>query len=166
MRLLRCDDCGYVRLARAAEVKSIHELVRGTICDVYPLYYPQAVVNWFCQLHDEEAIAADIAKGTVYVLVAGGSVVATGTLDGNHIVRVFVSSDRRGGGMGSRMLSHLEAAAAKKYELAVLESSLPAVLFYEHRGYETVSHEELQIDSRGDTSRAVLVYEVMQKALR
>lgn len=166
MRLLRCDDRGYVRLAQVPEVKSIHDLVQRTIRDVYPLYYPRAVVDWFCQLHDEDAIAADVAKGTVYVLVAGGSVVATGTLDGNRIARVFVSLDRRDGGVGSRVLDHLEAVAFQSYELVVLESSLPAVLFYEHRGYETVSHEEWQIDSLGDTPRVILVYEVMQKALR
>lgn len=58
-------------------MESIHELVRGALCDVYPLCYPQAAVDWFCQLHDEEAIAADVAKDTVHVLVAGDSVVAT-----------------------------------------------------------------------------------------
>lgn len=55
----------------------------------------------------------------------------------------------------------LEKKISKTYNTAVLETSLPAVCFYEHRGYKTVGHGiyELKNDVK-------LVYEVMEKKLK
>ena len=72
------------------DAESVHKLVQETIRTVYSDYYEPAIVDGFCRLHNLDAIASDIELGKVLVLESGGCVVATGTLDGEHITRVFV----------------------------------------------------------------------------
>ena len=64
-------------------------------------------------------------------------------------------------GFGSYIMDCLEMEISKKFDVAVLDASLPAVFLYEHRGYKTVGHGiyELENDVK-------LVYEVMEKKLK
>lgn len=68
-------------------------MVQNTINDIYPLYYPQGVVEFFCGLHSKENIATDIENGFVRVLLSGDCLVGTGSCKENHISRLFVASD-------------------------------------------------------------------------
>ena len=64
-------------------------------------------------------------------------------------------------GFGSYIMDCLEMEISKKFDVAVLDASLPAVFLYAHRGYKTVGHGiyELENDVK-------LVYEVMEKKLK
>lgn len=155
-----------LRRADAADAQRVFDLVQETIREVYPLYYPEAVVRFFSELHCLAAVSADIDEGCVVVAEADGAIVGTGTLDGSHVTRVFVSPVSQGRGVGTLLLGELEAQAATVSGTTVLDSSLPAARFYEHRGYAVRSHEEYEV--RGDDGgvEAVLVYAVMEKPLR
>ena len=67
----------------------IFELVQNTIRTIYPKYYPQEVVTFFCELHSRAAICEDIQKGYVGILVEGRQIVGTGSCQDEHITRVL-----------------------------------------------------------------------------
>ena len=89
----------------------------------------------------------------------------TGTLDGNHITRVFVLPERQGKGYGTRIMDELEAKAAASHATAVLDASIPARTLYLHRGYEITGTETWEIEPHDGSPAAKLVYEVMEKTL-
>ncbi len=75
--------------ASPENLQDIYNVVQQTIKTVYPGYYPAAVVDFFCGLHNADAIRKDIESGFVGVLRADGQIVATGCFRGNHITRVY-----------------------------------------------------------------------------
>ena len=80
-------------IAKKENIEQIYQLVQNTINAIYPLYYPQGVVEFFCGLHSKENIATDIENGFVRVLLSGDCLVGTGSCKENHISRLFVASD-------------------------------------------------------------------------
>ncbi|MGN0072770.1 MAG: GNAT family N-acetyltransferase [Coriobacteriales bacterium] len=155
-----------LRTASPDDVQQVFDLVQETIREVYPLYYPAAVVRFFSGLHSLEAVSADIAGGAVLVLEDGGAIAGTGTLAGNHVTRVFVRPGSQGCGIGTALLGALEAKAAEAgFESVVLDSSLPAARFYGRRGYAVTAHEEHRVMGSDGQLEAILVYAVMEKGL-
>lgn len=138
----------------------ILDVLHTTIQTVYPKYYPNEVVDFFCRHHSREHITEGIASGNMGVLTDNGTIVGTGCFDENHITGVYVLPSCQGKGFGSFILDLLEAEIRRKFEKAVLDASLPAVCLYEHRGYRTTGHGvyKLENDVR-------LVYEIMEKKL-
>lgn len=136
----------------------IYNLVQQTIKAIYPKYYPQEVVDFFCELHSLENIRKDIEKQTVYALYDNDVLVGTGCLSDNHITRVYVLPDQQGKGYGTYIIKQLESEIKKKYDTAVLDASLPAVMLYEKLGYKTVNHNKYPLKND-----VVLIYEVMDK---
>ena len=76
--------------AMANDTGRIVSLVHHTIMTVYPQYYPEKVVDFFCGLHCEKNIRRDVEKGNVGVVYSGERLAGTGSFDGNHITRVYV----------------------------------------------------------------------------
>ena len=140
---------------------AIYNVLHTTIKAVYAKYYPKEVVEFFCQHHSKEHILDGIASGNMGVLVSDNVIAGTGCFDGNHITGLYVLPSFQKQGFGSYIMNCLETEIFKKYDVAVLDASLPAVCLYEHRGYKTVGHGiyELENDVK-------LVYEIMEKRLR
>ena len=140
---------------------AIHNVLHTAIRTVYPKYYPQEVADFFCRHHSKAHILDGIASGNMGVLLEGGAVIGTGCFDGNHITGVYVLPACQNKGCGSQIMDCLEAGIAKMHDTAVLDASLPAVRFYEHRGYKTAGQgiDELENDVK-------LVYEIMEKKFR
>lgn len=147
--------------ATSSMADAIYHVLHTTIETVYPKYYPKEVAEFFCQHHSKEHILDGIASGTMGVLVDGDVVAGTGCFDSNHITGVYVLPSYQKQGCGLHIMDCLEAEIAKKHEKAILDASLPAACFYEHRGYQTVGHGiyELEHDVK-------LVYEIMEKKLK
>ncbi len=139
----------------------IYHVLHTTINMVYPKYYPIAVAEFFCRHHSKEHILEGIASGNMGILLDGDVIAGTGCFDGNHITGVYVLPEYQKQGCGSKIMDVLEAEIVKKYQEAILDASLPAACFYEHRGYRTIGHGiyELENDVK-------LVYEIMEKPLR
>lgn len=145
-------------IAKKENIEQIYQLIQNTINAVYPLYYPHGVVEFFCELHSRENIAADIENGFVRVLFLDDCLVGTGSCNQNHISRLFVVSDFQKKGYGSYIMKCLEKEISLNNNIIYLDASLAAACFYEHRGYKTFKHEELFVNGN-----AKLVYEVMEK---
>ena len=142
-------------------VNEIYNVLHTAIKTVYPKYYPKEVVDFFCKHHSKEHILEGIASGNMGVLAYNNVLVGTGCFDGSHITGVYVLPAYQKQGFGSYIMDCLEMEISKKFDVAVLDASLPAVFLYEHRGYKTVGHGiyELENDVK-------LVYEVMEKKLK
>ena len=146
------------RKAAAGEAETVFDLVQQTIAGIYPHYYTKAVVDFFVALHSLESIAGDIGDGKIRVLTADGEIIGTGSREKNHITRVYVLPEHEGKGYGSAIMDRLEEEIFSEYDSCDLDASLPAALFYEHRGYRTAEHRKHDIGG-GEA----LVYEIMRK---
>lgn len=147
-------------IAKKENTDQVYQLVQKTIKTIYPKYYPQGVVEFFCKLHSKENIAADIDTGFVRVLFVDNCLIGTGSCVENHISRLFVVPDLQGNGYGSYIMQCLEKEMSISNDAVYLDASLAATRFYEHKGYKTIRHEELLADNN-----TTLVYEIMEKHL-
>ena len=136
----------------------IYNVLHTVIKTIYPKYYPKEVVDFFCRHHSKEHILEGVASGNLGVRLDGNGIVGTGCFERNHITGVYVLPSYQKQGCGSQIMNYLETEIAKKYEAAVLEASLPAVCFYENRGYQTVGHGMIELEHD-----VKLVYERMEK---
>lgn len=148
-------------LATENNVVEITRLVQQIIMEVYPKYYPKEVVEFFVNLHNEEAIREDILKERVWVLIVNGRVIGTSSYEKNYIKRVYVALDYQGNGYGTLLMQKLEERIRITYDKAILDASLPACIFYEHRGYRTVKHKRNPVNNE-----VVLVYDIMEKEVK
>lgn len=155
----RFSEMQYIK-ATADNIEIIYEIVQETIKTIYPNYYPDTVVDFFCELHNKANIKKDIEKGSLGILSVNGVIVGTGCCDANHITRLFVLPEYQGKGYGSFIMNCLEKEISEKYKTAILDASLSASKLYEKRGYKTVEHCTLNCDNN-----RVLVYEIMEKPL-
>lgn len=146
------------RKAVKKDTREIMELVHKTVLKIYPKYYPGEVVDFFCMYHSKERIQADIQSGNVWLLLCDGRCVGTGSLDGNHITRVYVLPEFQRKGYGSRIMCELEKQIHRDCDSVVVDASLPACCLYEKLGYSTVRHERMTL-----MNGVILVYEVMEK---
>lgn len=144
--------------AKKENAEMIYKLVQNTIKTIYPKYYPQSVVDFFCRLHSKENIAADIKENLVILLIDDNLLVGTGCCKGNHITRLFVTPDLQGKGYGSYIMDYLEKEVAVYNDTICLDASLAALCFYENKGYKTVRHKKILLDNG-----TFLVYEIMEK---
>lgn len=146
------------RKATIEDAQNVYDIVLSTKSAIYPHFYTQAVVNFFGRLHSLENIEKDIKEGRIDILCVNGTMVGTGSRTGNHITRVYVLPEYERNGYGSVIMDHLENDIFSEYDTCMLDASLPAALFYEHRGYTTVEHRTHDIGN-GE----VMIYEIMRK---
>ena len=146
------------RKAVAREAQIVYNIVQGTKTEIYPHFYTQAVVDFFGRLHSIDNIEKDIKDSRIDILSVDGKIIGTGSRTDNHITRVYVLPEYEGKGYGSVIMEHLESDIFSEHEECVLDASLPATMFYEHRGYRTVEHKKHDI---GDGE--VMIYEIMRK---
>lgn len=149
----------YIR-ASVEQEEVVYHLVQDTITAIYPKYYPQEVVDFFCQHHCRERICEDIKDGCVGVLWKDNHIIGTGCYKENHITRVYVKPGFQGKGYGTFIMQKLENEMALHHKKIYLDASLPACHFYENQGYKTVRHEKYNVENG-----IVLVYEIMEKTV-
>lgn len=148
------------KLATKENVQDVYNIVQHTIKTIYPKYYPAEVVDFFCELHNKDAIAKDIENGCVKILEVDDKMIATGCFVENHITRVYVLPEYQKKGYGTYIIKNMEAEIGKKYDKVNLDASLPAAALYEKLGFTTVKHEKYPVENG-----VVLVYEIMEKEL-
>lgn len=141
-------------------LNEVSEVIMMAVRAEYPKYYPEEVLRFFRRHHSTANIEAAIATGSLRVVMEAGRIIATGRVNGGHISGVYVRPERQRSGCGSWLMDRLEAEAAKEGDTVRLESSLPAVCWYEHRGYRTDHHDSVLLEHG-----VRLVYDVMEKQL-
>lgn len=155
-----------LRRATAEDAPDVYRLVQTTIRACYADCYTPSVMEGFCRYHNLESIAADIAEGKVHVLTDDNRIVATATLDGSYIGRVYVLPEEQGKGLGTLLMDAMEELAAKAGSAtATLDSSTPGKSLYVHRGYVVVGTETWEIEPFDGLPSDQLVYEIMEKQL-
>jgi GNAT superfamily N-acetyltransferase len=146
-------------IAQPSDLDTVRMIVETTINQIYPLYYPRDVVQFFLEYHAPDRILIDIDAGNVYLfLIDSAIVVGTGTIYGNEIKRVFVLPEYQGRGYGSVIMQQLEGIVFRTYRTVKLDSSLPAFGMYLKRGYKP--HAWRRVVTPGGQ---VLCYHEMEK---
>ena len=146
------------RKATSDEAEKICYIVRHTKDVIYPDYYTRAVVEYVDRYYTLEIIKSDIEQERTRVLIKDGEIIATGSRADNHIMRVYVLPEYQEQGFGSKIMDELEKEIFASFDDCELESSLPACIFYENRGYKTMKHIKEDI---GDGK--CMIYELMRK---
>ena len=141
--------------------KQIAAIVRETIQNVYPHYYPSGAVQFFLDLHSEAGIEEAMSSEEIYLAMAQGNVVGTGSIRKNEICRLFILPEYQGNGYGSRLMDLLEARVFENYPVAHVDASFPAESMYLKRGYRIISYEKIETEN-GD----FLCYHIMEKQKR
>lgn len=147
-------------LAKKDDAKAIYELVQTTVKEIYPKYYLPEIIDMFCEYHNMNKILEDIEALRTYILVEDGKLIATGSIQDNHINRVYVLPGYQGAGNGSFIMEKLEKIISEKYETASIDASLPACRLYEKLGYKTAEHGIWEC-----ANGVIQVYEIMEKKL-
>jgi GNAT superfamily N-acetyltransferase len=130
-------------VAQPSDLETVRRIVETTIKQIYPLYYPGGVVQFFLDHHAPDRILADIEAGCVYLFEIDSVIVGTGSIHGNDIARVFVLPEYQGNGYGSMIMNQLEKIVLSTYPLVRLDSSLPAYGLYLRRGYTPRSWQKI-----------------------
>ncbi len=150
-----------IRKADTADADVIYSLVQDTINHAYGKYYNADELQFFIDWHSKDAVINDINKGEVYVLTEGAVVLATCTVDGSHIARLFVDKAHMRRGCGSFILQFIEKQLLEEYGYCLLDTSIPAKEFYLKRGYCVTDKQEVEIKDG-----VFMQYEVMKKTKR
>jgi GNAT superfamily N-acetyltransferase len=128
-----------LRQFRAEDLAAVTALVRRTIDLSYAGIYPPLAIAHFHEHHTDEEITSNAEQGYTVVAERNGRIVATGTLVGDDVRRVYVEQAWQGRGLGRAIMEELEGRAAEQgAEEVQVYASLPAKPFYEQLGYVVV----------------------------
>ncbi|MCI9597066.1 MAG: GNAT family N-acetyltransferase [Firmicutes bacterium] len=147
-----------IKLEPAASAALVETIVKETIKAIYPHYYPAGAVEFFLDLHAEKQIKEALLKEEIYLAVAQGVTVATGSVRRNEICRLFVLPEHQNKGYGSQLMDLLEEKIFENHETVHVDASFPAEAMYLKRGYSFVSYERIETEN-GD----FLCYHIMEK---
>lgn len=150
-----------IRRARQEEYLKICNIVEETISNIYPKYYPDAVVKFFLEHHSEDKLKEAFKKEIILVAEENNQLVATGALEGNNIKRIFVLPPYQGRGIGKELINTLENLVLEEgYATAIIDSSIPAFGLYFKLSYQVKEYNTINVDNG-----QVLSYHVMSKNL-
>ncbi len=141
------DEAAVLRDFREEDLDEVRRLVVLTIDAKYPAVYPPRAVDYFKQFHSEDRIMNDAEQGLTVVLELDGRIVATGTVVGNNIRRVFVLPEYQGRGLGKQVMTRLERhALAEGVESVELDVSLVSKRFYDRLGYRLAKRDYVPLE--------------------
>lgn len=129
-----------IRLANKEDFDAVRKIVRDTINEVYPKYYPSGAVQFFLDHHSDESIRSDILSEKVFLLADEGKIPGTVTVSENEIGRLFVLPDFQHRGYGKALLDFAEGKITRSHENAIIHASLPAKPIYLKRGYREIDY--------------------------
>lgn len=150
-----------IREFNLSDLDTVRKVIVDTIEACYPAAYCKEAVDFFKDHHRVKKLVKSAKKDYIVVLEMDGSIVGTGTLEGDEITRVFVLPEYQGLGLGKAIMETLEEKARSQGIKAVnIDASLVSLDFYHHLGYETTSVMYIPLEN-GQR----LDYEEMKKVL-
>lgn len=127
------------RQFRSDDLDLVKVLIDRTIDVSYAADYPERARAFFKAYHSLDNITSDARSGLTLVVEDGSAIVATVTLKGSSVLRMFVLPEHQGRGLGKELMMLLEAGAQRVGQLHLeLDSSLGARSFYEQLGFMVV----------------------------
>ncbi len=150
-----------IRLFRPDDLAELKELIYRAVDADTLSNYPPAGTAYHKQLHTPQRILRDVVNGHTVVMVDHKKIIATGTLVGSLIKRVFIDPAYQRQGLGKCIMAYLEKHALKNGKDSVcLDASKGARDFYLRLGFQVDQETFLPLD--GDIR---LVYYKMSKSL-
>ncbi|MGN1031148.1 MAG: GNAT family N-acetyltransferase [Butyricicoccaceae bacterium] len=146
-------------IAKSKHFDDVKRIVHRTIDETFHEYYSDSAVSFFQQQHNDEAIRLAISSGHVYLIRTNGMSIATASVRGNEIYRLFVLPEHQHQGYCSKILDFLEKTILREYDTVHLDSCAPAlkIALYESRGYQPIEHHRiLTLDGE------IIEYDVME----
>ena len=135
-----------VRLLKASEIDELFEMIKRSIEQVFPLYYPSQSITYVLEeLVNKSALENRMNKGRFYVAEDRGKIVGCGCIakhinnvDGDFcLLTFFVDPAIQGKGIGKAIVKACESdEMLKKAKRIEVPSSIPALPFYKRIGYE------------------------------
>jgi GNAT superfamily N-acetyltransferase len=130
-----------IRPFQPCDLESVYELVQHTVAISYRNDYSEKAIDMFRRYNSRKTILENADNGHTLVAVIDGAIVGTGTLEGAHIRRVFVSPQHQRRGIGKLIAAALEKKAlAENIEVIDLAAAIGSRTFWESRGF-TVEEE-------------------------
>jgi len=124
------------------DLEAVFALVARTIETSYAGVYERSAIDHFHEHHTRDEIRCAAEEGCTVLLEQDGRLLATGTLVGDHVDRVYVAPEHQGRGLGRRVMAALEARARRDGVRTLrLAASIPARVFYQRLEYRLVSEE-------------------------
>ena len=138
------------RKMRMDDVAAVHALVQGTITTSYKDAYSANAMEFFKRYHDVDNIVKEVHEGHCILAIYDGVTAGVGELLVNKIRMVFVEPSLQGLGIGRGLMMRLQDRARENgLDELHLESSVVAVGFYKHMGYEVVQKTYLDLEGGG-----------------
>jgi N-acetylglutamate synthase-like GNAT family acetyltransferase len=132
-----------IRRTTPADVPAISDLIQRTVRRSNARDYGAEVAELIAADYTPEKFARKMAERDLFVCLSGGRIVGTIGLGGDKLRSLFVEPGLQQGGIGARLVAHLEAHARRAGVVELqLSSSLTARGFYERLGYRLVRFEE------------------------
>lgn len=136
------------RKFKSSDLDTVRGLIHNTIDISYSKAYNAEAIKYFKDYHNDKNISKDAKEGYSVVLERKNKIIGTGTVTGNHIMRVFVSPKFQRQGLGKLLMQKLEKKALSAgIRTAKLDSSLPAKKFYDSLGYKTVEKTFVEVEN-------------------
>jgi glucosamine-phosphate N-acetyltransferase len=142
----RTDIC--VRQFRRSDLAAVKKLIYNTIDVCYLADYPKEAIQYFKEYHCDKSILKGAKDGYTIILKENNRIIATGTIIGDHILRVFVEPEFQRRGLGKLIMNKLEEKAVSKgIKVVKLDASLPSKKFYDSLGYTTLEKTYVKVDN-------------------
>ena len=131
-----------LRIAQVEDAEPISALITAALQVSNAQDYPPDVIAQVQQNFTPVHILGFLSQREVYVATLKGRVVGTASLDRQVVRSVFVDPGLQGSGIGSKLMSMLEAEAAHNGVTALkVPSSITAEGFYRSLGYSVERDE-------------------------
>jgi GNAT superfamily N-acetyltransferase len=131
-----------LRPYEAGDLDAVFALVARTIETSYAGVYGPTAIAHFHEHHTRDEICRAAEEGCTVLLEQDDRLLATGTVVGDHVDRVYVAPEHQGRGLGRRVMAALEEEARRAGVRTIrLAASIPARVFYLRLGYRLVSEE-------------------------
>ncbi|MHC1679820.1 MAG: GNAT family N-acetyltransferase [Methanomassiliicoccales archaeon] len=129
------------------DLAAVSKLICDAIDHSYIGAYTTQAIYFFKDYHKTGNILDDSRRGLTIVIEIDGRIVATGTLLGDEIKRMFVSPDMQGMGLGRDMMGVLlQRAREKGLSRIFLDSSVVSNGFYLKCGLQQISENFILLD--------------------
>ncbi|CAL79842.1 putative Acetyltransferase [Bradyrhizobium sp. ORS 278] len=137
-----------IRAATTDDAHALSALIQDAVRTTNSRDYGPAIIDAICANFTRDKVIEKMSQRDVFVAASEASVLGTVSLatispDAGRLHSMFVAPRHQGGGIGRRLVQHLERhAASKGLSQLSLSSSITARPFYAKLGYALVRFED------------------------
>ena len=126
-----------IRKAKLLDAKKISYLIRKNIEEVKENQYGKKEVIAWKKMNTPKEISKKMKEKDMFVITKKNKILGTITLKENLVGGFFIRANKRGQGIGSKLLNFIQRYAKKKgHKKLKLTSSPSALKYYKRRGFK------------------------------